>query len=151
MSRMYEQFATDEDREKSGVWLDYGPYRVKIARAGGANKDYQKALERLSRKYRHQIKAETMDNDLQEKLLRQVYAQTVILEWESEVGKDEEGKPIYEAGIEQEESKDLLPVTVANVAKTLNNLPPLFEDIQEQAKGIALWRAALKDEISGNL
>ena len=145
MTGMYEGFETDPKREQDGAWLDYGSYRVRIARAGGANKNYQKALERLSRKYRHSIKAETMSTEMQEDLLRKVYAQTVILAWETKVNDE------FVAGIEQRDSDELLPVTPANIIQTLENLPPLFEDIQEQAKGIALWRAALIDEIAGNL
>ena len=145
MNSMYEQFETDVEREKSGVWLDYGAFRVKIARAGGSNKPYQKAMERISRSHRHAISADTLDAELADDLVRRVFAQTVILEWESKV--DDE----FMSGIEQKDSDELLPFSRENVLLTLRALPTISEDIQAQARGIALFRSALRDEISGNL
>lgn len=144
MKSMYEQFETDGDREKKGVWLDYGDFRVRIARAGGSNKDYQKALERVTRSHRQSIKAQTMDSDFAEDLVRRVYAQTVILDWETKV----EDK--LKKGIQQKGSKELLKVNTANVLSTIRALPALFEDIQEQSREITLFRSALKDELLGN-
>ena len=40
MNTMFDQFETDPVLESEGIWIDYGAFRVKIARAGGANKKY---------------------------------------------------------------------------------------------------------------
>lgn len=141
---MYTQFETDTEREQKGVWLDYGNFRVMIARAGGANKNYQKALERVTKSHRHAIKAETVDPELADDLVRRVFAQTVVLDWETKVGK------AFKKGIEQKDKKELLPVNRENILITLRALPALFEDIQEQSRSIALFRAALLQEVSGN-
>ena len=145
MSKMHEQFATDSEREKTGVWLDYGDFMVKIARAGGSNKMYQKKLDRLTRQYRRAIATETLDPEVAEDLLRRAYASAVILYWKTKVDGE------FQQGIsDKDPEKPLLPVTKENVLATLRELHDLFLDIQSQAQSMALFRTALRDEASGN-
>lgn len=144
MSRMREMFQTDDRTEREGVWLDYGDFRIRVSRAGGSNKRYQKALEEESRQHRRAIDLGIMDNDLAEDLLRRVYAKTVVRGWQV---KDEQGE--WQDGIEAEDGS-LMPVTEENVLATFRELPDLFADVQEQASRIALFRAKAREEASGN-
>lgn len=142
---MYKQFQTDSAREKEGVWLDYGDFRVRIARAGGANKEFQKSLERITRRYRRAIATDNLETELADDLVRQVYAKTVILDWETKVGEE------FKRGIEPDDGgAELLPVTQENVLATLRALPDLFSDIQDQARSSVLWRSAIKEDLAGN-
>lgn len=65
---LYTLFKTNKEFEQDGIWIQYGvtdqrqPIRIKIARAGGANKNYLKALEIATRPYRKAIQTGALDN-----------------------------------------------------------------------------------------
>lgn len=140
---MYDKFKTDESREVNGIVLDYGDFRIRIARAGGQNKRYAKVLEAKSRPYQRAIQTETINFEIQMGILRQVYAEAVVLKWETLVGET------WKDGIEAEDGS-LLPVNVDNIVKTFEALPDLFADIRAQADRVALFRAELVKEQAKN-
>lgn len=142
---MYKSFETDKDIERQGVWLDYGQFRIRIARAGGANKDFKKVLDRLTRPHRRVIANDSMDEAVAAGILRRAYAKAVILDWET---RDKAGD--LQEGIEQKDSDELLPPSLENIVITLRALPDLFTDIQEQATSSALYKATLRDDAAGN-
>lgn len=144
MSGMYEQFQTNKQREKEGVWLDYTSFMVRVARAGGSNKSFQKKMEQLTRPYRRAIATGTMEDEQAETLMRQAYAEDVILDW-----KVKQADGSYLQGIEGP-NKELLPFTPENVQATLQALPELFADIREQAGTMTLFREGLREEAAGN-
>lgn len=141
---IYTQFKTSENLERTGVIIDYGEFRVTVARAGGANKRFAKSLEAKTKPFRRAIQTETMDQDRALDILREVYAETVILNWETKVG----GK--FKQGIEAEEGDKLLPLNAKNVDLTLKNLPDLFNDLQEQAGKAAIFRETIREDSSKN-
>lgn len=149
---LQKQFATDVALEQKGIYLDYGNDRILIARAGGANKAFARLLEKRTKPFRRAIAIGAFDNDRSLAILRDVYAEAVILGWEVNQGTDAE--PKWVKGIDPkdagEEGKDLLPVTVENVKKVLINLPDLFTDIQQQAQAGALFRQEINDASAGN-
>jgi hypothetical protein len=123
----YKQFGTSEDLEVNGIWLDYGDAgRIKIARAGGANRRFATVLERKTRPYRRALDNGTIDPKVIERVMAEVFAETVILGWEDVIGRD--GEP--------------LPYTFDNVVQLLLDLPDLFLDIQAQAQRAALFLQA---------
>ena len=140
---MYDKFKTDENREVNGILLDYGDFHITIARAGGSNKRYAKVLESKSRPYQRAIQTETINFDIQLRILREVYAEAVVLKWETLVGDT------WKDGIEAPDGK-LLPVTAANIASTFEALPDLFEDVRNQASRVALFRSDLLKEQAKN-
>ncbi|MCP4897719.1 MAG: hypothetical protein GY906_12165 [bacterium] len=141
---MFENYETDKVSEREGIWIDYGEFRVRIARAGGANKNFQKALERMSRPYRRAIATDSLDNEVAEGILRKAYAKAIILAWETKV--DDELQP----GIEQKDSDELMEFNEDNVAAVLKALPDLFRDLQEQAGSMALFKSHLREDAAGN-
>ncbi len=141
---MYELFKTDENLESGGVIIDYGDFRITIARAGGSNKTFAKVLEATTKPYRRAMQTETLDNDVANSLLHQVYAASIILNWE--VKKD--GK--WQKGIEAPEGGKPLPFTKENVIKTFESLHDLFLEIQEQSNKIAIFREDILEADSGN-
>ena len=60
---MYDAFGTDKDLEKTGIYLEYETFRIKVARAGGGNKRFAKMLEAHTRPYRRAMQTETLGND----------------------------------------------------------------------------------------
>jgi hypothetical protein len=128
---LYKQFATSENQEKDGIFLEYGknskglPIRIKIARAGGSNARFSKVLEKETKAFRRQIQTETLDEETGQAIQRRVYAKSIILAWEN-----------------VEDSKNVaLPFTEENIIKVLTDLPDLFTDIRECAAKVALFRA----------
>jgi hypothetical protein len=88
-----EAYKSDRDAEKEGIWFVY-PNGIKflMARAGGSNNRYKRMLSKALRPHRRVIDQGRMDPDLSDELLRRVYANTVLLDWEGI--KDEKGKSI---------------------------------------------------------
>lgn len=131
----YGQFRTNPKVEKEGVVLDYGEAGAfRVARAGGSNKAYLSAIEKMHRKYRKQIQLGILSEAVSQKILRDIFADTVILGWEGVTGPD--GEP--------------LEFNRANVLRVLEDLPDLFQDIREQAANVALFRESLEEIDSGN-
>lgn len=144
---LYLQFKPNTTREREGIFLEYGflktpdgeadesrPVRIKIARAGGANTAFTKRLDARIKPYRRQLQTETMDNGIAQKLMREVFAETVVLGWENV----------------QDENGNDLEFNVPNCIKIFTDLPDWFADVQLQAQNGALFRADLRAADSGN-
>ena len=149
MANMYEQFTTDEKLETEGIWLDYGEFRVKIAHAGGANKKYLTYSEMKTRPVRQAIRTGTMHEKRSEAMLFDIYAETIILDWEILKSTNADGEPTWEQGIHKK-GGGKMPFNKGNVLKTFNALPRLFFDIQQSAQSIALFRQETMEEDSKN-
>lgn len=131
-------FKTDSSIEKDGIIIDYGDFWVKIARAGGANKDYQRAMEAKSKPYRRAIERESLPAEVAERILREVAAETLMLGW----GGKEEG-----SYFPWPDEPDGLAPSVENYLRVFNELPEFFADVVKQANDFTLFRArALADE-----
>lgn len=137
----YSQFKTNPELEKNGVVVDYGTYYFLVARAGGANKAFERTMKRLFDPHRRAIQTETMDPKKLEALMRRAYAESVILGWGYKKDADDkkfvDGK--FEA-LDDEGEPVLLDFEVDNVVKVFADLPDLFKDIQDTANKLALYR-----------
>ena len=137
---LYKQFKTDKNVEKEGIVLNYGKnskgedIEIRIARAGGANIQYAKLLEAKTKPYRRQIQNETLDNDVAEKITKEVYAKAVVLGW---------------SGVEDENGKEL-EFSFENCMKLFDDLPDLWTDIQQQSTKAALFRADILEQDAKN-
>jgi len=139
MSNLRKLFGTSKSLETEGIWIEYGgssdaPIRIRVARAGGANKNFSKTFERLSRPYQRAFQTKTIDPELAERLLAEVYATAVVLEWQNVT--DDEGKAI--------------PLSKETALKLFLELPDLFADLREQASNMALFREEILEEELGN-
>lgn len=141
---LYSTFATDKTTETSGTWIDYGDARIKIARAGGSNRAYAKRLTAKTASKRRAIEAGALSDEAAQEIMVDVYAHTVVLDWETRVGDD------LRRGIENPDGGDLLPVDPDSIQATFRNLPDLFADIQAQAQRIGNFRAADLQDQAGN-
>lgn len=77
-----ESLETDPQKELEGVWFDMGKgARVKVARHG--NKKYTAMLRRLAKQNRVTLEAEDdVSFELSETMTIEVYAHTILLDWE---------------------------------------------------------------------
>lgn len=137
---LFDTFETDENVEKEGLFLNYGKNRdgtdicIKIARAGGSNTAYHKAINRKMKPYARQYQAGVMDVEVQAKILKEAFAETVVIGWEHVQEKD---------GTEIQFSRE-------NCIKLFDRLPDLFVDIQEQATKSTLFRNEVLEGDSKN-
>lgn len=140
---MYDIFETDEDLENTGIWLDYGDFRVKIASAGQGNKKYVRYAEKALKPIRRAMQAGAVSNERSMAIMSDIYAKTIVLDWQ--VKGDAGWKP----GIEGRDG-EVLPFNKEEVQKVFEALPNLFIDVQEQANAISNFRKAEIEEDSGN-
>lgn len=147
----YGSFRSDTAAEQEGVELDYGPFRVTIARAGGANKSYERLLEALTKPYRRAIQLETLDPKISEKIMKEALARAVVLNWEVLV--DADGNPDstgedWKPGVEDPDTGELLPFSWENVLKVLQHkeLQNLYNDLRIQSGKEALFLQTRREE-----
>lgn len=137
---LYKNFATNNDLENKGVELSYGINEDKteiifyVARAGKANKAYQKALEVTFKPYRRSIQLGTMTEELASKLTLDVFATTILKGWENV--QDENGKA--------------MAFNKENAIKLLTDLPELYDDLTEKANNVANFRDETLEEDAKN-
>ncbi len=140
---MYDIFETDEDLETTGIWLDYGDFRLKVASAGQGNKKYVRYAEKALKPIRRAMQAGAVSNERSLAIMSDIFAKTIVLDWQVKVDD------AWKSGIEGRDG-DILPFNYDNVIATFSALPNLFMDIQEQAQSIANFRKAELEDDSGN-
>lgn len=146
---MFDQFETSEQLEKNGIKIDYGSFRVTIARAGGANKRYEKILDVETKPYRRAIMAETFDNARSEQILMKVFAKAVVLNWEVNENYGTGEDPKWKKGIESPDGS-VITYSEKNVIATFKLLPDLFRAIREDAEKASLFQAEARKEEAKN-
>lgn len=141
---VYAGFLTSKLEEEKGKWLEFGALRVRVARSGGSNKRFKLLLEAKTRPYQRAIKNDMMDNAVAERIMREVFAETIVTGWET---KDASG----------EFKKEVLfldgtrgPAVVANFIRAFEEIPELFNEVQLQAGSLANFRDAVMDANAGN-
>jgi hypothetical protein len=145
----YSKFKTDKKAEQEGIWLNYGDFRVKVARSGGANSTYRKELEKATQPYLRAIKTGTMDDSVAEKIHHDVFARTVVLDWN--VNTAEKGEePIWVAGIEHPDTEEVVPYTPEIGVEVFTIAMELFLDLREAAGNSSNFRTETDDVATGN-
>lgn len=135
MKNIYDKFGTDKKLEQEGITLDYGDgLEVRIARAGGSNTKFEKAVQAKMRKFGLQAKHDLLDADQMREVMREVLAETVVLGW---------------SGVTDREG-NALPFNRENCIKLFKDLPDLFEDVLEQSRKAALFKTVVLEAESGN-
>lgn len=139
MSGLHKQFKTNSAKESEGVEIEFPEAQNDdgsiptfiISRMGKSNKAYSKSLEAATRPYRRQVELGTMKNEVAEGLFMGVFVDTILRGWKNV--QDENGQPIAY-------SKDA-------ATALLNELPDVYERLQEEAKLSANFRdSALEAE-----
>ena len=148
MTNPYKMFQTNRDAEKEGILVNYGDFRFKVARAGGGNSRFRKLLQAKLKPYRHQLDNETMDEQVSEQLMREAFAETVVVGWESKVTDEATGLSRWEPWLDTPDGR--LEFSVENCVKVLTDLPDLFRDLQQVANKVALYRKTEEDEDAKN-
>lgn len=135
MTSLYDMYETDPNLERDGVWYQFSPkIKFLLARAGGANVKFSKVTEAKFMPHRRQLENKTIDTDLMQDLMKEIFAETVILDW---VGvTDKAGKKI--------------PCNKQNILKLFKDLPDLYKEIEDEATRLAHYLLKQVDDDSGN-
>lgn len=140
MRGLYAAYKMDENLEKEGILFEVGmnskgePMAIRLARAGGSNTKFGKVLEFKLKPFGGAQKIENMEREAIQRVMRETYADAVVLGWEN--FEDQDGEP--------------LPFSKENVVKVFSDLPELFKDVQEFAQKSAAFRAHVRDDNAGN-
>lgn len=127
-------FGTDTAKERDGVGIQYGSsLKVLIARAGGNNAAFKKAIEELTRPYRRMIQNDMLPRELDTALMHKAYAKTIVRGWENFVDEGEE-----------------VPFTEANCVAMFDKWPEFFEFVKAEASRVANYRTAALEADAGN-
>lgn len=106
-----ETYSTNEDLEVLGAWLELGPSnddgsglcRIRLARMGGQNKKFDKARDIKFKKYRvgssGQINVDKIPERVRIPILRELYADTIVTEWEHFYDDDGEELPFNKENV----------------------------------------------------
>jgi hypothetical protein len=127
-------FKTDATLEQAGIKVDYGHFYFQVARAGGANIRYRDVLRSRMAPHKRAMATETMNDTLADNIVRDVFAETIVLGWGSE--KHGDGKMIAEDGSAIEFSAEA-------VKAMFKELPDLAQDVMAQAQSMTNFRASI--------
>lgn len=134
MAGLYSAFGSDKGRERDGAWVDIGPARFKLARAGGANVVFGRAVMQATKPYRRFLEKGDMDPEVADRIMVKVYAETIVLDWEGVDGAD--GQPV--------------PYSREACVKLLTDLPNLFQEIQREAAAYHTFAQEGLEKSAGN-
>lgn len=132
-------FKTSPKLEQEGIWLDYGDFRIKITRAGATNKRFKRLMEERMKPHRRAMANETMSNDLAERITREVWAESIVLGWDSPLGANV--MPYKGASFQ---------FSTDNCKQLFNDLPDLFIDVREQSLKLGLFLDGDEELDTGN-
>ena len=121
----FEDFVQDKNLENGeGIDIRFPNGAVIIIhRAGGANKKYARLVRQKMKPYKWQLDRGTMDEEVAERLMREIYAESVIIGWRG-----------VKAG-----GEDVM-FTEKNCVDFLEAFPTIFEKIQEVASDAANFK-----------
>jgi hypothetical protein len=137
---IFNQFETNQDAERDGVWVEYGDNddgtvpAFKIARMSKSNKKYSKALDRATRPHRRAIELETLKEDTADRVFLEVFVDTVLLDWKNIKSR----------------SGEEMAFNKKSAFELMKQLPELYDDLQDKAKKAALFRQEVLEEEAGN-
>ncbi len=86
---IFKEYSTDQSIENSGTWVSFGTNadgtveKILLARAGGANAKYFTEMAKAGDTHKQGIKTGAIDGLEGKKILMQVYANSVVLNWEN--------------------------------------------------------------------
>jgi len=136
---MYDAFKTDAKKEAEGIIVDFTTFRVRIRRAGGANKLYSKTMEKLVAPHRRMLQLGQLPEATMKAIVAEGYAKAIVVDWEykHEDAGDGLSDPVvvWKSGIELADGS-MGEVTPDNVKDILIEVPYIFDVIKEAAENI---------------
>lgn len=139
-SPLFKALETNPEVERDGIIIALGnnskgkPMEIRVARAGGANDRFGRLVKARMKPYKRQIDNDIISEEVAKRLMREVYAEAVVLGW---------------SNIEDRDCNPL-DFSVENCKMLFEQLPALFEIVQEEAQRMASFRAEVLEQEAGN-
>lgn len=140
MKSLRNAFKTSPKLETDGVFFEFGNTRTRIRRAGGSNTAFNNAMAKLVKEHKRAIDLELIGDAKASKLLYELYAEHVIVSWETNVGTED--APEWVHGIDDGES-GVIPATFENIVATFTELPDYFAECKQFAESLQYYRESL--------
>lgn len=132
---LYRDYKTDPEVEQNGVWFPYGEdVKILLARAGGANKKFQRCGDKAATKYKRELDMNRLPAEEANQAVVEMYADSVVMDWKNVTDENDES----------------LAFNRENVIKVLTDLPDLFRRVQEDAQNMQVYKEYRDGEDSKN-
>lgn len=120
---MWDEFGSDEDAEKNGIWASYSDFRVRVRPANDTNKEFGAAIRKGMKPYRRLIgpngEMSKSTEEALEKVMKIAFCKHVIVDWE---------------GVTHPETGESLELTYENALMVMKRLPRLYKDLKSVAE-----------------
>jgi len=143
----YSKYHIDPEKVKAGVIFQDEDNRVRVTYAGTENTRYEKMLKLKLKPFETRIREDRFPDKEFYKILAEVYAATVVLGWEVNVGTDEE--PVWGEGIFDAEG-NIIQVNEFAIVQAFTLGERLFQDVIKVASNFNLYRQGQKEEDGKN-
>ncbi len=140
-NRINGQLGREEELETKGVWRQYGSLRVLLARAGGSNEKYNKALAKYAQELQGILDFSLLPEGKALGIFQKVYAETVVLDWED---IDTETKEVLD------ENGNPVECTAENVLEVFKQYPELWTMIRRDAENFSTFKKRQTEELIKN-
>lgn len=140
MKSLRNAYKTSAKLETDGVIFETGNTRVRLRRAGGANTAFNIAMVKVAKDHKRAIDLDLMGEEKANRLLYELYAEHVVVSWETNVGSDE--RPEWVDGID-DGNGGVIPATFDNVVATFTDIPDYFAECKSNAESLQYYREAL--------
>lgn len=147
MKSLRTAFKTSKKLETEGITFEVADTRLVLARAGGANEKYNAAMTAIAEKHKRAIANNLLSDPVQRRMLYEVYAEHVVLKWETNIGTDE--KPEWVSGIRDDNDK-IIEASFENIVAAFHDMPDFFLEVKATAEGAQYYRESLIKGIAGN-
>jgi hypothetical protein len=129
-------FKTDKALERKGVEIDYNFAVITVARAGGSNTAYKKALIDVLQPFRQALQSGLIEEAVLQPKFIKLFSEMIVLNWQT---RKADGTLVQ--GLEGNDGTEgeLLPFTPENVCKYLTEVPELYEALEKEATGRKLF------------
>ena len=131
---IFDLFGTNEQAEKTGVWLKYGNAEFLLARAGGSNDAFTNALSVVMRPHARRLKLGRVKAKEANELAMGPFVDHVLLGWKNVVLKD----------------GSVLPYSKDNAKQLLTDIPDLYGQLMEDAQATSTFAPEDISDIAGN-
>lgn len=149
---LFKAYQTDKDLEREGAWVHFiltpgkDEFKVKVARIGGGNTNFQKIFERVRKPHKRALQLETASAELEDQLMREAIAEGIVKGWQT---MNEATSFKWVDGVQLEDGK-IVPLSKATLLEIFTALPDVFQDIVDRAMKFGLFRAQELEDDSKN-
>lgn len=134
MSNLYSNYKTDKGAEATGVWIDDSGASFKLARMGGANVKFQRAMTVAMKPYMREIQLGVIDDATLEPVLKKVFIDTILLDWKNVTAESNAETPDVDGAA--------IDFNADAAMKLFADLPDLYARLRTEAQSYANYRAA---------